>query len=196
MTHAHSGLLRKLAQKFRAALRSKVAAKRQGLSDKGLLVFAHTGEVIRAESLLRSAGFPVEVKGPPPWLRTGCDMVVVFPLISQTAVTNALRQGDLAPVQTLSAHDALLEPVSLFQTQRLDHWLMVRAANMKITIDLTDDRIVNISGGGCPDVPWLARNLCGLRLDEAPEPLSLGHTLCCYSLQKAFEEIRRQRQCG
>lgn len=63
MTHAHSGLLRKLAQKFRAALRSKVAAKRQGLSDKGLLVFAHTGEVIRAESLLRSAGFPVEVKG-------------------------------------------------------------------------------------------------------------------------------------
>lgn len=38
----------------------------------------------------------------------------------------------------------------------------------------------------CPDVPWVAHKLCGLRLDEAPEPLSLGQTLCCYSLQKAF----------
>ena len=90
----------------------------------------------------------------------------------------------------------LLEPVSLFQTKRLGRWLMVRAANMKITIDTADERIVNISGGGCPDVPWLAQNLCCLRLSEAPEPLRLGQTLCCYSLQKAFEELRRQRACG
>ena len=38
--------------------------------------------------------------------------------------------------------------------------------------------------------------LCGLTLDEAPEPNSLGQTLCCYSLQKAFEEARRQLSCG
>ncbi|WP_165070822.1 DUF3343 domain-containing protein [Desulfovibrio sp. ZJ200] len=196
MTHRHPGLLRKLAQKLSAALRGKAASRQAGLSDKGLLVFSHTGEVIRAEALLRKAGFPVEVKGPPPWLRTGCDMVVLFPLISRAAVANILMRSDITPLQTASVQDALLEPVSLFQTQRLGHWLMVRAANMKITIDLTDDRIVNISGGGCPDVPWLAQNLCGLPLSQAPEPLSLGQTLCCYSLQKAFEEIRRQRQCG
>ncbi|WP_165177464.1 DUF3343 domain-containing protein [Desulfovibrio sp. ZJ369] len=196
MTHRHPGLLRTLAQKLRAALFGKAASRQAGLSDKGLLVFSHTGEVIRAEALLRKAGFPVEVKGPPPWLRTGCDMVVLFPLISRAAVANILMQSNITPLQTASVQDALLEPVSLFQTQRLGHWLMVRAANMKITIDLTDDRIVNISGGGCPDVPWLAQNLCGLPLSQAPEPLSLGQTLCCYSLQKAFEEIRRQRQCG
>lgn len=172
------------------------ANARHGLNDRGLLVFAHTGEVIRAERMLREAGFTVEVKGPPPRLRTGCDMVVVFPLLSQAGVLKRLKLADIEPEQVVSAHDVLLEPVSLFQIKRLGRWLMVRAANMKITIDTADERIVNISGGGCPDVPWLAQSLCGLRLSEAPEPLSLGQTLCCYSLQKAFEELRRQRACG
>ena len=121
---------------------------RHGLNDRGLLVFAHTGEVIRAERTLREAGFTVEVKGPPPRLRTGCDMVVVFPLLSQAAVLERLKQAGIEPEQVVSAHDVLLEPVSLFQTKRLGRWLMVRAANMKITIDTADERIVNISGGG------------------------------------------------
>lgn len=162
----------------------------------GLLIFDQTGEVIRAERRLREAGFAVEVKGPPPQLQTGCDMVVVFPLLRQAGVLDCLRQAGLEPREAAVVADTLLEPVSLCQIKRLDHWLMVRAANMKITVDTRDRRIVNISGGGCPDVPWLAHELCGLRLDEAPEPLRLGQTLCCYSLQKAFEEARRQLACG
>ena len=122
-------------------------------------------------------------------------MVVLFPLLRQAAALECLRAAGLEPEQCATAHDVLLEPVALFQSRRLDHWLMVRAANMKITLDTRDRRIVNISGGGCPDVPWLAHKLCGQTLDEAPEPLSLGQTLCCYSLQKAFEEARRQL-CG
>lgn len=168
----------------------------KALNDRGLLVFSHTGEVIKAESLLRKAGLAVEVKGPPPQLRTGCDMVVVFELVSQTLILETLAKGGLRPEQAVSAHDVLLEPVSLYQVKHLDHWIMVRAANMKITLDKRDGCIVNISGGGCPDVPWLAHCLCGLRLDEAPEPRSLGQTLCCYSLQKAYEELRRQYPCG
>ncbi len=168
----------------------------KALSDRGLLVFSHTGEVIKAEGLLRQAGLAVEVKGPPPQLRTGCDMVVVFELVSQAAVLEVLNNAGIRPENVVTAHDVLLEPVSLYQVKRLDHWLMVRAANMKITLDTRDGRIVNISGGGCPDVPWLAHCLCGMRLDEAPEPRSLGQTLCCYSLQKAYEELRRQYPCG
>ena len=169
---------------------------KRGCNDRGLLVFDHTGEVIRAERLLRKAGLDVEVKGPPPKLRTGCDMVVVFELVSQAVVLEVLNKAGIRPENVVTAHDVLLEPVSLYQVKRLDHWLMVRAANMKITLDTRDGRIVNISGGGCPDVPWLAHCLCGMRLDEAPEPRSLGQTLCCYSLQKAFEELRRQVACG
>lgn len=29
--------------------------------------------------------------------------------------------------KVVTAHDVLLEPVSLYQVKRLDHWLMVRA---------------------------------------------------------------------
>jgi len=38
---------------------------------------------------------------------------------------------------------------------------MVRAANMKLTIDKKTRMIVNISGGGCPDVPYLASQMIG-----------------------------------
>ena len=202
---SQASLLQGFAQKLRGLFSPKGqdpdmdsrGGGKRGCNDRGLLVFDHTGEVIRAERLLRKAGLDVEVKGPPPELRTGCDMVVVFELVSQARVLDVLEREGLAPSQVVSAHDVLLEPVSLFQIKRLDdRWLMVRAANMKITLDSADGRIVNISGGGCPDVPYVAHRLCGLRLSEAPDPLTLGQTLCCYSLQKAFEELRRQVACG
>ena len=211
MTHSQpqGGVLRGLAQRLRGLFTppgargrghsgtGKGGADKRGCNDRGLLVFEHTGEVIRAECLLRAAGLDVEVKGPPPQLHTGCDMGVVFERVRQAHVMEILEHDGLHPNQVVSANDVLLEPVSLYQIKHLDNrWIMVRAANMKITLDTADGRIVNISGGGCPDVPWVAHKLCGLRLDEAPEPLSLGQTLCCYSLQKAFEELRRQRVCG
>ena len=211
MTHSQPqggvlhGLALKLAQKLAQRLRGlftpadtgKGNTDKRGCNDRGLLVFDHTGEVIRVERLLRAAGLEVEVKGPPPDLRTGCDMVVVFELVRQALVRETLEQEGLRPSQVVSAHDVLLEPVSLYQIRQLDNrWIMVRAANMKITLDTADGRIVNISGGGCPDVPWVAHKLCGLRLDETPDPLSMGQTLCCYSLQKAFEELRRHVACG
>jgi len=92
----------------------------------------------------------------------------------------------------LPLQDVLLEPVNLFHAKDFGDYLMVRAANMKITLSKADLRIVNVSGGGCPDVPYLADQLLGKRLDEAPEPRSLGSTLCGYALQLAFEELRRR----
>jgi hypothetical protein len=69
---------------------------------------------------------------------------------------------------------------------------MVQAANMKITVDQTSLKVVNVSGGGCPDVPYLAAEMVGKRLDEAPSPRCIGHTLCGYALQLAYEEIMRK----
>lgn len=68
---------------------------------------------------------------------------------------------------------------------------MVRAANMKLTVDTESGLIVNISGGGCPDVPFLAREMVGVHLHEAPSPRNIGHTLCGYALQLAYEEMNR-----
>jgi hypothetical protein len=83
----------------------------------------------------------------------------------------------------------LLAPVSLFQTKDFGDYLMVRAANMKITMDKKDMKIVNISGGGCPDVPYLAQEMVGKTLAQAPRPGDLGHTLCGYALELAYEEL-------
>lgn len=161
-------------------------------SDKGILVFHHTSEVIRAESLLKEAGFDVSVKGPPPDLRTGCDLVIEFPLIAQMKISVLLENARIIPLKILPLQNLLLEPVSLFQVRDFGDYLMVRAANMKMTVDKRDLRIVNISGGGCPDVPYLAESLVGKTLHDAPSPRTLGHTLCGYALQLAYEELLKR----
>ena len=60
---------------------------------------------------------------------------------------------------------------------------------MKITVDKTTQKIVNISGGGCPDVPYLAYEMLGKTLSEATEPIGIGYTLCAYSLNIAYQEM-------
>ena len=45
---------------LRRALRARSAGEaKAGFIDRGLLIFAHTGEVFQAERLLREAGFAV-----------------------------------------------------------------------------------------------------------------------------------------
>ena len=60
---------------------------------------------------------------------------------------------------------------------------------MKMTVDKETKVIVNISGGGCPDVPHLATEMLGKRLRDAPNPGEVGFSLCAYSLNTAREEI-------
>ncbi len=169
----------------------KKSEKAPLISDRGMLVFAHTGEVIQAETILREAGFAVEVQGPPPDLHSGCDMILVVELMYEVGILEVLHKASNAPLQVLPLAHNMLEPVSLYHVKDYGQWLMVRAANMKITVEKESRIIVNISGGGCPDVPYLAHKLMGLTLDEAQEPRHMGQTLCCYSLQKAFSEARR-----
>jgi len=172
--------------------RSRDAGKKgRDAGDRGVLAFAHTAEVIRAEATLKAAGFAVRVMGPPPDMRTGCDMVIEFELMREAAVRTALKAAGLEPLAVAPARGGMLAPVSLFSAKDFGDWLMVRAANMKITVARADRRIVNISGGGCPDVPALAELLVGRTIDDAPAPLSRGQTLCAYALELAFQEARR-----
>jgi hypothetical protein len=160
--------------------------------DRGFLAFANTSEVIKAESLIKGQGWKVRVMGPPPELRTGCDLVIECPLVEQLNILRLLEEKNLTPLAAVPVDDPLLKPVDLFRTTDYGQYLMVRAANMKLTIDKESLRIVNLSGGGCPDVPYLGAILVGENLREAPAPRDLGHTLCGYALQLAYEEIKRQ----
>ena len=165
-------------------------------AEQGFLLFQHTGEVIRAEQTLLKAGFPVEIKGPPPELRTGCDMVIVFPLLREFAVRRALADVGLQPSGVVPMNGTLLEPVSLLNAKDYGRWLMVQAANVKLTVEKSSGLIVNVSGGGCPDVPWLAGLLVGQNIFDADEPRVNGQSLCSYALQKAFAEARRLLRHG
>lgn len=162
--------------------------------DRGILVFENTSEVIRAENTLKSNGWAVRVMGPPPEIRTGCDLVIEFPLIEGLNILRTLETAGVPPLEVVPVNSPLLQPVDLFQTKDFGDYLMVRAANMKLTVDKESLRIVNISGGGCPDVPYLASEMVGKTLSEAPNPREIGHTLCGYALQLAYEEV--QRQCS
>jgi len=155
-------------------------------------VFEHTSEVIRCETLLKQQDVPVRVMGPPPEMQTGCDLVIEFPLIEELAIRRVLEQTGIFPLQIVPVTAPLLTPVDLFAVTDFGDYLMVRAANMKMTVAKDTLEIVNISGGGCPDIPYLASEMVGKRLQDAPRPREIGHTLCGYALELAYEELRRQ----
>jgi hypothetical protein len=160
---------------------------------EAFLVFANTGEVIQAQAILRERGMPVRVMAPPPALRTGCDMVIVTSLLHSFRAVNILEEHRLAPLRMTPVGESLLEPVSLFQIKDYGEWLMVRAANMKVTVEKASGRIVNVSGGGCPDVPYLATRLVGSHIDDPGAAREHGQTLCGFALHLALEEMRKQR---
>ncbi len=157
--------------------------------DRGILVFENTTEVIRAESVLKEGDWSIRVKGPPPEIRSGCDLVIEFPLIEELFITRRLAEVNIKPLQVVPVNSVLLEPVDLLQVKEYDQHLMVRAANMKITVEKDSGLIVNVSGGGCPDVPYLAECMVDKKLGEAPQPREVGFTLCAYALQIAYERV-------
>jgi hypothetical protein len=161
-------------------------------TDRGFLVFENTSEVIRAENILSQQGWQIRVMGPPPELRQGCDLVIEFPLLVELEIVRTLQEAGLPPLQVVPVCGPLLTPVDLFQVKDFGNYLMVRAANMKITVEKDTGKIVNISGGGCPDVPYLAQEMVGKSLEQAPRPRDIGHTLCGYALQLAVEEMEHQ----
>lgn len=161
-------------------------------ADRGILVFENTSDVIQAENVLKESGWSVRVMGPPPEIQTGCDLVIEFPLIEELNIVRELNNAHIQPLSVVPVTAPLLSPVGLFHTKDFGDYLMVRAANMKITIAKEGLKIVNISGGGCPDVPFLAQEMVGKTLAKAPRPRDLGHTLCGYALELAYEELRRK----
>ncbi len=165
--------------------------KKSVSGDRGFLVFENTSEVILAERILEQEAIPIKVAGPPPEIQKGCDLVIEFPIVKKLHILRILNSNGIEPIEIVPVNSPLLEPVDIFQTKYFGEYLMVRAANMKLTVDKRNLIIVNISGGGCPDVPYLAHKMVGKSLREASAPREIGHTLCAYALQKAFEEVIR-----
>ncbi len=185
-------ILARLADFFRQRPES---AEPEGFSPSGFMAFSHTGEVVKARKALLAVGLSPRIKAPPPALREGCDMVLEFPLEEQALYLAALAEKRLKPLKVMAADGPLAAPESLFRRVDFPGRLMVGAANMKITITRDSGRIVNVSGGGCPDVPTLASRLMGASVTEAP-PTDEFQSLCSFSLSQAREEAERLFRAG
>lgn len=164
-------------------------------ASSGFMAFSHTGQVVAARKALLAAGLSPQIKAPPPGLREGCDMVLEFPAEEQAVYLAVLAEKRLKPLRVMAADGPLTAPASLFRRGEFRDHLMVSAANMKITITRDQGRIVNVSGGGCPDVPALAARLVGSLITEAVTTDEF-RSLCSFSLSQAKEEAERIFRAG
>jgi hypothetical protein len=155
---------------------------------KGLIILNDVSEAMQAEKMLKSFGYEVRGVAPPPEIRKGCDLAVEFDIVDQLGVERLLKRSGLIPLDVVSLDTLSQKPLDITKEKDFGRYLMVAAANMKITVDKQKGTIVNISGGGCPDVPYLAVSLVGNKITEVENPGENGYSLCAYMLEKAYEK--------
>lgn len=167
------------------------SGKKKATDGGGLVLFHSTHDAMRAEQIMRGEGMAIRLVAPPVDMRIGCDLAVEFDLIEKMHIERFLDENELEFIKVTTLNRDSPEPISMVDT--IDYpgnFTMVRAGNMKLTFNRATGIIANISGGGCPDVPWLYQLLIDRHLDEAPLPSGHGYTLCALMLSRAFEEAR------
>jgi hypothetical protein len=154
----------------------------------GLVLFQEVQQAMLAEKVLKSAGYTVRLVAPPPELRKGCDLAVEINLVEQPGIERLLKERDTAYVSIDPIRPGTAPLLEIVKVTDFGDWVMVKAGNMKITYEKRRGVVVNVSGGGCPDIPYLHAELVDKRLDEAPRPKDVGFTLCALNLERALEE--------
>jgi len=167
-------------------IKQKLLKKRASPQTKGLILVEDVATAMAIERLLQGHGFSVKGVAPPPHLRKGCDLAVEFDLVEQMAIERILNKTNVSyEISPLNTNEP---PLEITKVKEIDGYILVRAANMKVTFDKNTAMIVNVSGGGCPDVPFLAQNLMGKNLKEAMVVMEKGYSLCAYMLKRAIEK--------
>ena len=154
----------------------------------GLVLFMDVPEAMRAEKILKSADYVVKLVAPPPALRKGCDLALEVNLVEQPGIERLFRERDIPYIEVVPSMVGSSGLLEIVKTSDFGDVLMVKAGNMKISFDKRTGLIVNTSGGGCPDIPYLHMELVGKRLNEAPRPRDIGFTLCALMLDRAMDE--------
>ena len=162
----------------------------------GLVLFQNVQDAMKAEKVLKNAGYLVKLVAPPPALRKGCDLAVEVNLVEKLGIERLLNQKDVPYVSLTPLEAGTSELLEIIKVTDFGDWVMVKAGNMKLTFNKESGVIVNTSGGGCPDIPYLHAELIDKPLAEAPRPRDIGFTLCALMLDRAFEECLALWQGG
>jgi len=152
------------------------------------VLFQDVQDAMRGERVLKKARYTVRLVAPPPELRRGCDLALEIDVVEQPGIERALKENDAAYIEIAPLKKESAELLDIVGVTDFGRWVMVKAANMKLTFDKESGVIVNISGGGCPDIPYLHAEMIDKQLKEAPRPRDAGFTLCARMLDRALEE--------
>ncbi len=156
----------------------------------GLFLFEEVTEALAAERVLKGAGYELMLVAPPAHLRAGCDLSVAVARVEHIGAERALLDAGVHIRGWVDDAEGTADICDLVTTVDFGEHLMVRAGNMKIVVEKASGIIVNTSGGGCPDIPYLNLELVGKRIAEVPRPKDLGYTLCGLMLDRAYLEAR------
>ncbi|MBP2172178.1 DUF3343 domain-containing protein [Methanococcus voltae] len=170
--------------------------KSEKLSGKGLLIFKNVKDTINSEKILKKKNYEIKVVAPPAEVREGCDLALQYEIIENIEIIRELKNNGIEVVKSISLEETMLQPIELVKIKKIGDHTMYRSGNMKITLD-KNGIISNISGGGCPDVPYLTINLMNKHISNIPEneyPKELGYSLCAYTLHKAFEKAKNHKK--
>ena len=162
--------------------------KKPSFEGGGLVLFMDVHDAMAAEKVLKAADYAVKLVAPPPELRRGCDLALEINLVEQPGIERLLKEKETGYVSVLPMKPGTSGLLEIVKITDFGDWIMVKAANMKLSFEKKSGIIVNTSGGGCPDIPYLHAETIGKRLDEAPRPRDLGFTLCALMLDRALEE--------
>ncbi|MEA1961802.1 MAG: DUF3343 domain-containing protein [Bacillota bacterium] len=157
----------------------------KNIRGRGLVLFDTVEDAIRAEKILHKQQHQCRLVAPPPSRRRGCDLALEINLIEQAIIERLLSER--VPYIVISPLTGTTELLNIIKTYNYGDYTMVKAGNMKVTFENATGIIVNTSGGGCPDIPYLHLELVGHRLDQIPRPKEIGHTLCALMLDRAVE---------
>ncbi len=164
--------------------------KNRNDDNTGIIIFDNVKSAMKAESILKKNNYNISVVAPPPEIREGCDLAIAYDLVDETGIKRTLKDHNVNTLKYIPLNDYSLKPLELIKVKEIDGYKLIRCGNMKITINKSGD-IVNVSGGGCPDVPYLSLKMRNKNILEIPDdesPQSLGYSLCAYTLHKAFEK--------
>jgi hypothetical protein len=131
----------------------------------GIIIFHDVAGAMKGDRTVRAAGYDTKLVAPPPELRMGCDLALEVNLVEQAGIERLFKEKDVPYVRFL--------PLTKSASQMCEK---------------ESGLIVNISGGGCPDIPYLNAEMVDKTLASAPHPNELGYTLCATMLQRAYEE--------
>jgi hypothetical protein len=172
-----------------------VASKTKFVGD-GIVIFHAVADAMQGEKAVKAAGYEVKLVAPPPQMRMGCDLALEINLVEKQGIERLFKEKNVPFVQMLPLMKGTSAMCEIVKVTDFGKWYMIKAGNMKLSFEKETGVVVNISGGGCPDIPYLNAEMVDKTLCQAPQPRDLGYTLCATMLQRAYEEAVRLFEGG